>query len=48
MNFIAFLDGYLVYYQIEIAIDDQENLLSPNPLILLHLDGCHLDFVMHL
>ena len=46
-EFYCFLDDYSGYNQIEIALEDQEMLLSHVHLVLLHIEGCLLDYVMH-
>jgi len=42
-EFYCFLDGYSGYNQIKIALEDQEKV----HLVLLHIEGCLLDYVMH-
>lgn len=44
--YYCFLDGYLGYYQIEIAPEDQEKTIFTCPFELLHSEGCHLGYVM--
>jgi len=46
-EFYYFLDDYSSYNQIEIAFEYQEKLLSHVHLVLLHIEGCLLDYVMH-
>jgi hypothetical protein len=46
-EFYCFLDGYLGYNQIEIALEDQEKITFTCPFVLLHIEGCLLDYVMH-
>jgi len=46
-EFYYFLDGYSSYNQIEIAFEYQEKLLSHVNLVLLHIERCLLDYVMH-
>jgi len=46
-EFYCFLDGYSGYNEIEIALEDQKKLLSHVYLVLLHIEGCLLDYVMH-
>lgn len=45
--FYCFLDGYSGYYQIEIALEDQDKTTFTCPLVLLLFVECHLDCVMH-
>jgi hypothetical protein len=46
-EFYCFLDGYLGYNQIEIALEDQEKITFTCPFVLLRIEGCLLDYVMH-
>ncbi len=45
--YYCFLDGYSGYYQIPIALEDQEKTTFTCLLEHLHLGKCLLDFVMH-
>ena len=47
-EYYCFLDGYFGYYQIEIALEDQEKTTFTVLSVLLHLGGCYLVYVMHL
>ena len=46
-EFYCFLDGYLGYNQIEIVLEDQEKITFTCPFVLLHIEGCLLDYVLH-
>ena len=46
-EFYCFLDGYSSYNQIELHWKIKRRLLSHVHLVLLHIEGCLLDYVMH-
>ena len=47
-EYYCFLNGYSGYYQIEIALEDQENITFTCPFGTSHFEECHLGYVMHL
>lgn len=47
-EFYCFLDGYSGFNQIAIALEYKRKPLSPVLLVLFHIVGCLLDYVMHL
>ncbi|GJW14832.1 DNA-directed DNA polymerase [Tanacetum coccineum] len=45
-EYYCFLDGFFGYFQIPLALEDQEKLLSPARTGLLHIGECPLDYAM--
>jgi len=46
-EFYYFLDGYSGYNQLKLHLKIKKKLLSHFHLVLLHMEGCLLDYVMH-